>query len=129
MRYRSSPFTASGWTRDYRHVGCSTSTCLSTALKDAVRWRLVSHNVADAVTPPRLTKPEITPLTAEQVKVLLAESRGDRLEGLYILAVTTGMRIGEMFGLSWSDLDLEAGTLQVRRTVAADGAINPPKTT
>ena len=64
----------------------------------------------------------------DQVKALLAEARGDRLEALYTLAVTTGMRIGEMFGLKWSDVDLEAGTVQVRRTVAADGAINPPKT-
>jgi integrase len=98
------------------------------ALKDAVKWRLVPYNVADAVTPPRPNKPEITPLSAYQVNVLLAESRGDRLEALYVLAVTTGMRIGEIFGLKWSDVDLEAGTVQVRRTVAADGAINPPKT-
>ncbi len=98
------------------------------ALKDAVRWRLVPYNVADAVTPPRPIKPAITPLTAEQVKVLLAAARGDRLEALYVLAVTTGMRIGEMFGLRWSDVDLEAGTLQVRRTVAADGTVNAPKT-
>ena len=98
------------------------------ALKDAVRWRLVPYNVADAVTPPRPTKPEITPLSAEQVKMLLAAARGDRLEALYVLAVTTGMRIGEMFGLKWSDVDLDAGTVQVRRTVAADGMVNPPKT-
>ncbi len=98
------------------------------ALRDAVRWRLIPYNVADAVTPPRPTKPEITPLSAEQVKVLLAAARGNRLEALYVLAVTTGMRIGEMFGLKWSDLDLEAGVLRVRRTVAADGTVNPPKT-
>lgn len=60
--------------------------------------------------------------------MLLAAASGDRLEALYVLAVTTGMRIGEMFGLKWSDVDLEVGTVQVRRTVAADGAINPPKT-
>jgi integrase len=98
------------------------------SLKDAVRWRLVPFNVADAITPPRPHKPEITPLSAEQVKTLLAAARGDRLESLYVLAVTTGMRIGEMFGLKWADVNLEAGTVQVRRTVAADGAINPPKT-
>ncbi len=98
------------------------------ALKDAVRWRLLPFNVADAVTPPRPTKPEITPLTAEQVKMLLAAASGDRLEALYVLAVTTGMRIGEMFGLKWSDVNLDAGTLQVRRTVAPDGTANPPKT-
>ncbi len=98
------------------------------ALKDAVKWRLVTYNVADAVTPPRPTKPEITPLNAEQVKMLLAAARGDRLEALYVLAVTTGMRIGEMLGLKWQEVDLSAGTLQVRRTVAPDGTLNPPKT-
>ncbi|HEV2094024.1 MAG TPA: site-specific integrase [Rubrobacter sp.] len=98
------------------------------ALKDAVKWRLIPYNVADAVTPPRPAKPEITPLTAEQVKVLLAAARGGKLEALYVLAVTTGMRIGEIFGLTWSDVDLEAGILRVRRTVAADGTVNPPKT-
>jgi len=101
---------------------------ISKALKDAVRWRLIPYSVADAVRPPRQTKPEITPLTAEQVKMLLAAARGDRLEALYVLAVTTGMRIGEIFGLKWSDVDLEAGILRVRRTVAADGTVNPPKT-
>jgi integrase len=98
------------------------------ALKDAVKWRLIPYNVADAVTPPRPAKPEITPLSAEQVKVLLAAARGNLLEALYVLAVTTGMRIGEMFGLKWQDVDLSAGTLQVRRTVAPDGTVNPPKT-
>jgi integrase len=98
------------------------------ALKDAVKWRLIPYNVADAVTPPRPTKPEITPLTAEQVKRLLAATRGEKLEALYVLAVTTGMRIGEMFGLKWSDVDLEVGVLRVRRTVSADGTVNPPKT-
>jgi integrase len=101
---------------------------LHKALKDAVRWRLVPYNVADAVTPPRPTKPEITPLNAEQVRMLLAAARGGKFEALYILAVTTGMRIGEIFGLKWSDVDLEAGILRVRRTVAADGTVNSPKT-
>jgi integrase len=98
------------------------------ALKDAVRWQLIPRNVADAVAPPRPSNPEINPLNAQQTKTLLTAAEGDRLYALYVLAVTTGMRIGEMFGLKWSDVDLGRGTLQVRRTVAADGAINPPKT-
>lgn len=60
--------------------------------------------------------------------MLLAAARGEKLEALYVVAVTTGMRIGEMFGLKWSDVDLEAGVLRVRRTVAADGTVNAPKT-
>ena len=46
---------------------------------------------------------------------------------LYVLAVTKGMRSGEILGLQWQDVDLEAGTLQVRRTVF-NGAGNMPKT-
>ena len=52
-------------------------------------------------------------------------AKGDRLEALYILAVTTGLRQGELLGLKWDDIDLEVGTLQVRRTLttAKDGPV------
>lgn len=43
-------------------------------------------------------------------------SRGDRFEALYVLAVTAGLRIGELLSLKWEDIDLDAGTLRVRRT-------------
>ena len=49
--------------------------------------------------------------------MLLNEARGDRLEALYVLAVTTGMRRGELLGLKWSDIDLENATVSVRRTL------------
>ena len=71
------------------------------------------------------------PLTAEQVKVLFETAKGDRLEALYILAVTSGLRQGELLGLKWDDIDLEAGTLQVRRTLTtAKGGplLSAPKT-
>jgi integrase len=51
---------------------------------------------------------------------------GDKLEAFYVLAVTTGMRSGELIGLRWEDVDLEAGTLRVRRTVF-NGRIEAPK--
>jgi hypothetical protein len=43
---------------------------------------------------------------------------GDRLEAVYVLAVGTGMRQGDLLGLKWEDVDLEAGTVQVRRTLS-----------
>jgi integrase len=54
------------------------------------------------------------------VRALFETARisGDRLEALYVVAVTTGMRRGELQGLKWEDVDLEAGTLQVRRTLS-----------
>ena len=100
---------------------------INKALKQAVRWSLIPRNVADAVDPPKLQKTEIRPLSEDQVRILLDTAEGDRLEALYVLAVTTGMRQGELLGLQWKDIDLEAGMLRVRRTVFA-GTVSPPKT-
>ncbi len=97
------------------------------ALKDAVRLQLLSRNVADAATPPRPTKQEITPLTQDEIRTLLYAAKGDKLECLYVLACTTGMRQGELLGLMWKDVDLDAGTLRVNRSVY-EGEINSPKT-
>jgi integrase len=105
---------------------------LHNALDNAVRWGLMSRNVTDLVTPPRLEKREREPLTLEQAKKLLDVARGDRLEMLLVLALTTGMRRGEMLALRWSDIDFEGQSLQVRRTVdfiAKYGYVeNEPKT-
>ena len=102
-------------------------TTLHKALKQAVRWLLVPRNVAEAATPPRQTRLEIMALSREQAWALLEAARGDRLEAFWVLAVTTGMRNGELLGLQWRDVDLEAGTLRVRRTVF-NGVVSSPKT-
>jgi integrase len=62
---------------------------------------------------------EITPLSVEQANRLLevAGDEGDRFEALYVLALTTGLRIGELLGLRWSDIDLDARRLRVSRQV------------
>jgi integrase len=81
---------------------------------------LIPRNAAAPVKPPRPRGEEIRPLDREQVRALLEASSeaDDRLEALYVLAVTAGLRRGELQGLKWEDLDLEAGTLQVRRTLS-----------
>ena len=93
-------------------------TVLHRALKQAVRWSLIPRNVSEAVDPPKVQREEIRPLSREGARTLLQTARetGDRLEALYVLAVHSGLRQGEMLGLRWEDVDLEAGTLQVRRT-------------
>jgi integrase len=91
---------------------------LHKALKQAVMDGLIPRNVTEAVKPPQVRREEMRPLAPEQVKVLLHATREDRLQALYVLAVTTGLRQGELLGLKWEDVDLEAGTLQVRRTLA-----------
>jgi integrase len=105
---------------------------LHKALKQTVNDGLVPRNVTEAVKPPQLYREEIKPLTSEQAKVLLKTVRGDRLEALYVLAIAAGLRQGELLGLRWEDLDLERGTLQVRRTLTGAKNGNPtfgnPKT-
>jgi integrase len=101
------------------------------ALKQAMRWGLVPRNVAAAVDPPKVRTPEMKPLSPIQARALLEAARGNRLEALYVLAVTTGMRQGELLGLKWEDVDLEAGTVQVRRTltlVKGGPRLTEPKT-
>jgi integrase len=79
---------------------------------------LIPRNAAAPVKQPRTRREEIRPLNCEQVRALFKATREDRLEALYIVAVTTGLRRGELQGLKWEDLDREGGTLQVRRTLS-----------
>jgi len=92
---------------------------LHTALKQAVKWELVPRNASEATDPPKPRYEEIHPLDATQAKALLAAAREDRFEAVYALAVTAGLRIGELLGLKWADLDLERGVLHVRRTLSS----------
>jgi integrase len=90
---------------------------LSKALKQAHDDGLIPRNVAGPVKPPRPRTEEIRPLDREQVRALFEAAKGDRLEALYVAAVTAGLRRGELLGLGWEDVDLDAGTLQVLRTL------------
>jgi integrase len=104
---------------------------LHKALKQAIADGLIPRNATEAVKPPQVRREEMRPLTAEQARILFDAAKGDRLEALYVLAVTTGLRQGELLGLKWDDIDLEVGTLQVRRTLTtAKGApvLSAPKT-
>jgi integrase len=100
---------------------------LHKSLKQAVGWTLIPRNVAEAATPPRPVGREITSLSREQARALLAAARGEPLYAFYVLAVTTGMRNGELLALQWKDVDLEDLTLRVRRSVF-NGVVSPPKT-
>jgi|SRR5579875_1276559 len=87
---------------------------LRRALGQAEKWGLVARNVARLVTPPHVQRTEVQPLTVAQVRRLLATAQDDRLAALYILAVSLGLRQGELLGLRWQDVDLERGTLSVQ---------------
>jgi integrase len=90
---------------------------LKTALRHAVKIGLIANNPIDRVTPPKPPRKEMRPLTPGEVELFLESTRNDLLHALWVLLVTTGMRIGEATGLHWTDLDLDAGTIQIRHAV------------
>lgn len=90
---------------------------LHRAIHAAVRLGLVQRNVCDMVDPPRMRRNEMAVLSPEQVRALLEAAAGERLEALYVLAVSTGMRQGELLALKWREVDLDGASLQVRATL------------
>ena len=104
---------------------------LHKALDQAVKWHMIPRNVAEVVKAPRPAPEVIRPLSREQTKTLLEAARGERFEPLYVRAVTTGLRQGELLGLKWEDVSLEDGVVRVRRTLARHKArlvLGDPKT-
>ncbi len=105
---------------------------LHAALHHAVRWQLLARNPADAVQPPRAARRELTTISAAQVSELLAAADETPIGPLARLAVMTGMRRGELLGLRWRDVDLDAGMAHVQQTaqrIAGEGWVfRQPKT-
>jgi integrase len=104
---------------------------LRNALADAERMDLVSRNVAKSVRPATIRRTERRALTPDEARKLLHVMVGDRLEAVFVLALSTGLRRGELLGLRWADVDLDGGALFVRRAVQRiDGALRfvAPKT-
>ncbi len=101
-------------------------------LEQAVRWKLISHNPADAVDAPRPDKPDVAPLSPAQRAALLDAARGDEWEALYVAALGTGMRVSELLGLRWADVDFAASVVtvagQVKRTKAGGLRLDDTKT-
>jgi integrase len=92
-----------------------TRAVLLKALGDAVGLGLLLQNPVAAVPKPRYEPPEMRPLSASEARRLLSAAKGCRLEALYHLAVTTGLRKGEILGLKWQDIDFERRRLTVQR--------------
>ena len=91
---------------------------LHRALKQAVRWELLTRNVTEAVDPPREATPEYVTWNERQVAAFLTVADQHELAALWRLALLTGMRRGEILGLKWEDADLVRGSLAVRRTLS-----------
>ncbi len=104
---------------------------LHKALSQAVKWSLIPRNATEAVSAPRPAPKEMRPLSAEEAKKLLEAAGDDQLEALWVLAVHTGMRQGELLALKWTDVDLEAAKVSVRRTLTRESGhyrLGEPKT-
>lgn len=87
------------------------------AFAQAVKWRRIPRNPCDDAKAPRVTRTEMKVLTPEQAKAFLAATADHPAHALYVLAITTGMRAGELLGLQWGDIDLDAGRLTVKRAL------------
>ena len=106
---------------------------LHRALRDAVRLQYIAVNPADGVEVPRIAglKKPIRVLTEEQTAALLRRAQGTRLHLPILVAVTSGLRRGELLALRWSDVDLEDGVLRVEQSIEETGQglrFKPPKT-
>ena len=94
---------------------------LHKALADAVKRGRIKRSPADAVSPPTATKARHVWWSVEELRRFLAHVEGDELYAAWLLFATTGAREGEVAGLTWADLDLEAGWLRIDWTLGTAG--------
>jgi len=90
---------------------------LRAALNVAMRDGLIARNVAALVNPPRLEKRLPHVFSETEAAQFLALAKGHRLEAIFTVALALGLREGEILGLRWDDIDLDAGNLQVTQAL------------
>jgi integrase len=111
-----------------------THSVLASAFKQAIRWRMLAHNPCDSVELPRKVGKEMQSLTPAEATSFLKEAASDRWCALFVLALATGLRPSEYFGLKWSDIDIEHGLVTVQRSLiwrsykSGDWYFGEPKT-
>lgn len=107
---------------------------LYTALGHAVTWRLLAANPAASIPAPSARVGEMRVWSQPQATAFMRAShaQGVAWEAFFVLALSTGMRLAELVGLRWADVDLERRTVRVAQTVSyVEGAgwvTKPPKT-
>lgn len=92
-------------------------TVLRSALRDAHRRGTIPSNPAADIQPVRVPRPDMVRLTADQVRRLLAKHPEHPHRAIWVLALTVGLRRGEVLSLRWGDIDLERSTVTVAGTV------------
>jgi integrase len=122
--------------RELEQAGLSVATrrqthaVLHRALCDAVRWGRLIRNPADMADPPSAARTRVQSWTAKELGRFLEHVRGDRFFALWRLAATTGLRRGELAGLTWRCLDLENARVSVeQQLIPTRGGVSfgPPK--
>ncbi|PYI54491.1 site-specific integrase [Paenibacillus flagellatus] len=96
-------------------------TIINESLKKAAGWDMIIKNPAAVVDRPKAEMGEMLFWTDEEAHQFLAAAREDRYYTAFLLAVTTGMRQGELLGLRWQDVDLKSRTISVRQILSHDG--------
>ncbi len=94
---------------------------LHRVLGHAQQWGIVAQNVASVVDPPKVTASEIEILSAEQAGTVLRTLRGAAMYPIIMVALSTGMRRGEILALRWRDVDLDRATIRVERSLEETG--------
>jgi integrase len=100
---------------------------LHAAFNQGVKWQLLDRNPTSAVAAPRKSTQEAAALTAGQIPTLLGIVKGTTLELPTLVALGTGMRLGEVLGLRWRDVDLENVSAHVRQTLQITMQFDTPK--
>ena len=95
-------------------------TVLAQCLDQGIRWSLLHRNVATLSRTPKSVRREGRTLSPEEARRLLEVLQGNRLEALYALMLSTGLRRGEALGLMWKDFDRDAGVIRVSRQLKRD---------
>lgn len=88
---------------------------LHEALQQAYKVGYIRTNPADACTLPRAEKKEIKPLDSDEISAFLKAIQGHRFETVYIVTLFTGLRRGEVLGLTWDAVDFDGGTLLINK--------------
>ncbi len=108
-----------------------THTVFKDALRQAVKWQMLSQNPADFVDLPKPSRSKVQALTQEESQRFLEAAKSTRWYCFFSLLLSTGLRPSEALGLYWTDVDLARGTVTIRRglrRLKGKWALEEPKT-